>query len=53
MRDFNTKVQEIRGSKLSTIPHIYVHLLGIEKGDTLSWSIDVQSGVMTVKLKKE
>ena len=53
MQEPKTKIQDIKGSKYTSIPSMFVKLLDIEKGDTLSWSIDMNTGILNVKLKKE
>jgi len=44
-----TKIQDINGSKVTSIPRKYWKKLNLNKGDTLAWSLDEKTNILRLK----
>lgn len=49
---YETKIQSVAGSLTTTIPATVRDFLNVSKGETLQWTIDTETGVVSV-VKKE
>lgn len=44
-----TKIRDVNGSKITSIPKTYWKQLNLNKGDTIVWSLDKENQVIHIK----
>ena len=50
---YETKIQSVAGSLTTTIPAFARDFLNVTKGEKLEWTIDTETGIVSVAKKEE